>query len=99
MAAAGEQQRGARVPEVVGADARQPRPPEQRLEGGRGEVAEAKGIRAFVEEEAVVFSEVPDLEPFGVLDGLVGAARETSGVRTNIERAMIGEDSRYKPCA
>jgi hypothetical protein len=89
VVAAGEQQRGAGVPEVMGADARQPSPPEQRFEGGRGEVAEAQ-VPAVVEVEAVVFSEVPDLEPFGVLDGLVGTARETNGVRTNIERALIG---------
>ena len=83
-----------------GPDVRQPGALQQCFEGGNGEVAETQGPPCRrAKEEAVVFPEVPDLEPFGILAGLVGAAREAGGVRTNIERAMIGKDSSNKPRA
>ena len=76
MVPAREQQRGASMPEVVETYIRQSCLFEERLERGRGDVAEVQGLAGRgAEDEAVVLPQVPELEPFGVLRRLVGLKR------------------------
>ena len=72
MVTAGEKQRGAGVPEVVEPDIRQFCAPEQRLEGGCGNVAEVKrSAGCGAEDEVIILLQIPKLEPSGVLCRLV----------------------------
>jgi hypothetical protein len=72
MVAAGEQQRGACVAEVVEAYIRQFRLFEERLERGRGDVAKVQSLASMgAEDKTVVLPKVAEPEPFGVLCRLV----------------------------
>ena len=70
--AAGEQDRGARVPEVVEADRRQARALQGPLERAVGQqVGAEEAAGAIGEDETAILPESTDLEPLDVLGGSV----------------------------